>query len=61
MGQHDHGDMEAWLEMWLTGWRTGDAEMILRSASDDFVHDDPVDGRFRKSRVRRLPGRHVLE
>ena len=41
-------DMQAWLEMWLTGWRKGDAEMILRSVADDFVHDDPVDGRFRK-------------
>jgi hypothetical protein len=42
-------DVQAWLEMWLTGWRTGDAEMILRSIADDFVHDDPLDGRFRKA------------
>jgi hypothetical protein len=49
MDRHDQiEDMHAWLEMWLTGWRKGDAEMILRSVSDDFVHDDPVDGRFLK-------------
>jgi hypothetical protein len=47
--RHDHvEDMQAWLDMWLTGWRTGDEQMILRSVADDFVYDDPVDGRFRK-------------
>jgi len=50
MDRHDQvEDMQAWLEMWLTGWRTGDAEMILRAVAEDFVHDDPVDGRFRKA------------
>ena len=40
---------QVWLEMWLSGWRTGDAQMILQSIADDFVYDDPVDGRFRKA------------
>ena len=34
------------LAMFLEGWRTGDAEKILRSIADDFVYDDPVDGRM---------------
>ena len=37
---------QKWLALFLEGWRTGDAEMILRSVADDFVYDDPVDGRF---------------
>ena len=51
MDRHDQvkNTLQAWLEMWLTGWRTGDAEMILRSVADDFIYDDPVDGRFRKA------------
>ena len=50
MDRNDHmEDMRAWLDMWLTGWRTGDAEMVLQSVADDFVHDDPVDGRFGKA------------
>jgi ketosteroid isomerase-like protein len=51
MDRHEKaGDtLQAWLEMWLMGWRAGDAEMILRSVADDFVYDDPVDGRFRKA------------
>jgi hypothetical protein len=32
--------------MFLEGWRTGDAGKILRSIADDFVYDDPVDGRL---------------
>lgn len=34
------------LATFLEGWRTGDAEKILRSIADDFVYDDPVDGRM---------------
>jgi hypothetical protein len=50
MDRHDQvEDMQAWLDMWLTGWRTGDAQMILRSVADEFVYDDPVDGRFQKA------------
>lgn len=51
MDRHEEAGntLQAWLEMWLTGWRTGDAEMILQSVADDFVYDDPVDGRFPKA------------
>jgi hypothetical protein len=33
-------------DLWLEGWRKGDAEMVMSSVTDDFVHDDAVDGRF---------------
>jgi hypothetical protein len=36
-------------DLWLEGWRRGDAEMILSAVTDDFVHDDPVNGRFTKT------------
>ena len=51
MDRHDQVEnpLQAWLEMWLMGWRAGDAEMILHSVADDFVYDDPVDGRFGKA------------
>ena len=38
MGRH--------IDLWLEGWRRGDAEMVMSSVADDFIHDDPVDGRF---------------
>jgi hypothetical protein len=41
--------MSKYVDMWLEGWRRGDAALVLRSVTDDFVHDDPVDGRFDKS------------
>jgi hypothetical protein len=41
--------MSEHLEMYLEGFRKGDAEMILRALADDFVYDDPVDGRFTKA------------
>jgi hypothetical protein len=40
--------LHGWLAMFLEGWRTGDAKMILQSVADDFVYDDPIDGRFQK-------------
>jgi hypothetical protein len=40
--------MSSCIDAFLEGWRRGDAEMILRAAADDFVYDDPVDGRFTK-------------
>ncbi len=40
MGKH--------VELWLEGWRRGDAQMVMSAVTDDFVHDDPVDGRFTK-------------
>jgi len=33
-------------DLWLEGWRRGDAQMILSAVTDDFVYEDPVDGRF---------------
>jgi hypothetical protein len=41
MGRH--------VDLWLEGWRKGDAQMILSAVTDDFVHDDAVDGRFAKA------------
>jgi hypothetical protein len=41
--------MSKYVDMWLEGWRRGDADLVLQSVTDDFVHDDPVDGRFTKS------------
>ena len=41
MGKH--------VEMWLEGWRRGDAQMILAATADDFVYDDPIDGRFSRA------------
>lgn len=40
MGRH--------IDLWLEGWRRGDAAMVMSAVTDDFVHDDPVDGRFTK-------------
>jgi hypothetical protein len=33
----------------LEGWRKGDAQMILSAVTDDFVYEDPVDGRLAKA------------
>ena len=33
-------------DLLLEGWRKGDAQMILSAITDDFVYEDPVDGRF---------------
>jgi len=41
--------MSEHLDMYLEGFRKGDAEMILRALADDFVYDDPADGRFTKA------------
>jgi hypothetical protein len=38
--------MSTHVDHWLEGWRKGDAALILSSVTDDFVHDDAVDGRF---------------
>jgi len=37
------------VDLWLEGWRRGDALMILSAVTDDFVYEDPVDGRFAKA------------
>jgi ketosteroid isomerase-like protein len=41
MGRH--------VDLWLEGWRKGDAQMVLSAVTDDFVYEDPVDGRFAKT------------
>jgi hypothetical protein len=40
--------MSKHLDMWFEGWRRGDAEMVLGAVTDDFVYDDPIDGRMAK-------------
>jgi hypothetical protein len=37
------------LDAYKEGWRRGDAEMIMAALADDFVYDDPLDGRFTKA------------
>ena len=41
--------MSEHLDAYKEGWRRGDAEMILRAVADDFIYDDPIDGRFAKA------------
>ncbi len=41
--------MSEHLDRWLEGWRRGDAQMILGAVADDFIYDDPIDGRFGKA------------
>jgi len=41
--------MSEHLDAYKEGWRRGDAEMVLRAVADDFVYDDPIDGRFTKT------------
>jgi len=36
-------------DLWLEGWRKGDAQMILSSVTDDFVHEDAEDGRITRA------------
>jgi hypothetical protein len=44
----EEDEMSENLDAFLEGWKRGDAEMILRAVADDFVYDDPIDGRFTK-------------
>lgn len=41
MGRH--------VDLWLEGWRKGDVEMVMSAVTEDFVHDDPIDGRFTRT------------
>jgi hypothetical protein len=41
--------MSLHLDLYKEGWRTGNTELILQALADDFVYDDPVDGRFTKA------------
>ena len=38
--------MGKYTDLLLEGWRKGDAQLILSAITDDFVYEDPVDGRF---------------
>jgi hypothetical protein len=40
--------MSAQLDTYLEGWRKGDPDMIVSACADDFVIDDPFEGRFTK-------------
>jgi hypothetical protein len=37
------------VEKWLKGWDDGDVDAILSACADDFVYDDPYDGRMDKA------------
>lgn len=37
------------LDTYLEGWRQADPDMILSACADDFMIDDPVEGRFTKA------------
>ncbi len=41
--------MGSHLETFKKGWENDDVDMILSACSDDFVYDDPFDGRFTKA------------
>jgi hypothetical protein len=38
--------MSEHLDMWFEGWRTGNPELLLGAITEDFVYDDPEDGRL---------------
>jgi hypothetical protein len=37
------------VEKFIKGWNTDDLDMILDACADDFVYDDPYDGRMTKA------------
>jgi SnoaL-like domain len=41
--------MSEHFDRYMEGWTKGDVEMILSACADDFVFDDPIDGRFTKA------------
>jgi len=41
--------MSSCVERYVRGWMTDDLDMILTACADDFVYDDPIDGRFNKA------------
>jgi hypothetical protein len=38
--------MGGYIDKYYQGWLTGDLDMIQDACAEDFVYDDPVDGRF---------------
>jgi hypothetical protein len=41
--------MSEHFDRYKEGWIKGDLEMILSACAEDFVYDDPIDGRFTKA------------
>lgn len=41
--------MSEHLDAYKEGWRRADPDMILQALADDFVYDDPIEGRFTKA------------
>lgn len=41
--------MSGHLERYKQGWRTADPQMILAAVADDFIYDDPIEGRLDKA------------
>ena len=37
------------IEKYIQGWRTDDLSMVQDACAEDFVYDDPEDGRFTKA------------
>jgi hypothetical protein len=43
--------MSELLDRYMEGWTKGDAEMLLGACAEDYVYDDPIDGRFTKADI----------
>jgi hypothetical protein len=43
--------MSEQFDRYMEGWVKGDVKMVLSACADDFVFDDPIDGRFTKADV----------
>ena len=41
--------MSGHMEKFKKGWEIDDLDMILNACADDFVYDDPYDGRMTKA------------
>lgn len=43
--------MSEHFDRYMEGWVKGDVEMVLSACAEDFVFDDPIDGRFTKADI----------
>lgn len=41
---------ELW-DRYRDGWLEGDPEVLLSACAEDFLYDDPIDGRFTKAEI----------
>ena len=52
--------MSEHFDRYVEGWTKGDVELLLSACAEDFVYDDPIDGRCTKAEigayVKSLPG-----